>query len=133
MRIVLDTNVLVSGLLNPVGSPGRILDLVLDGKITVLYDDRILGEYQEVLARPELPISPDQVQPVLNYLRLAGERVNALPLPQEALPDPDDFPFAEAALTGKAEALVTGNRKHFMNLAAIEKIVLSPQELLKLF
>ncbi len=56
MRIVVDTNVLVSGLLNPYGSPGRILDLVLSGRIQVLYDDRILEEYQDVLARPQLAI-----------------------------------------------------------------------------
>lgn len=54
MRIVLDTNVLVSGLLNPHGSPGRLLDHFLAGDITLLVDDRILAEYGEVLRRPHL-------------------------------------------------------------------------------
>lgn len=130
MRIVLDTNVLVSGLLNPAGPPGRILDLILDGRIQVLYDDRILGEYQEVLARPELPVDPDQAQAILSYLRLSGERATALPLPETALPDADDLPFAELAITAKAEALVSGNRRHFEGLQALQGILVSPQEFL---
>ena len=60
MRIVLDTNVLVSGLLNPNGTPGRILDLILGRYLTLLYDDRIIGEYSDVLARPQLDIAEHQ-------------------------------------------------------------------------
>ena len=48
--VVLDTNVLVSGLLNPNGSPGKILDLIIGNHIQIAYDDRILGEYEEVLS-----------------------------------------------------------------------------------
>jgi predicted nucleic acid-binding protein len=44
LRIVLDTNVLVSGLLSPHGPPGRIFDLLLGGKLTLVFDDRLLAE-----------------------------------------------------------------------------------------
>jgi len=133
MRIVLDTNVLVSGSLNPNGAPGRILDLILDGKIQLLYDDRILGEYQEVLLRPELSIQPGHVQAILSYLRLAGKRVSAMPLFIDILPDQDDLPCIEVAITGEAEAIVTGNRKHFVAVPSVEGKIYSPQEFLKLF
>jgi len=56
LTVVLDTNVLVSSLLSQKSWPAKILNLILDDHIQVAYDDRILGEYEEVLARPELRI-----------------------------------------------------------------------------
>ena len=131
MRIVLDTNVLVSGLLNPDGPPGRIVDLILDGRLQVLYDDRILGEYLDVLERPRLAILPEQARAIITYLRLAGERITAQPLPTSTLPDPDDLMFAEIAITGKADALVSGNIRHYSGLDQYGVRVLSPLELLQ--
>jgi putative PIN family toxin of toxin-antitoxin system len=131
MRIVLDTNVLVSGLHNPDGAPGRIVDLVMGGKVQLLYDDRILGEYLDVLARPELDIEPSLAQAVVGYIRLAGERVTALPLPADTLPDPDDLPFAEVAVSGAADALVTGNAKHFAKWKEQGNSILSPAQFLE--
>jgi putative PIN family toxin of toxin-antitoxin system len=133
MRIVLDTNVLVSGLYNPYGPPGRIIDLILSGQIKVLYDDRVLEEYRDVLARPQLAIDATVAQSIISYLRLAGERIAALPLPEDALSDVDDLPFAEVALSGRADALVTGNVKHFAAMADREVKVLSPARLLEQF
>ena len=126
MRIVLDTNVLVSGLHNPDGTPGRIIDLVLDNKIKVLYDDRILSEYLDVLPRPALAIQPEQARAVVDYIRLSGERIAAMPLPKNIFPDIDDMAFAEVAITGEADALVTGNARHFINLKARGLTVLAP-------
>jgi len=113
MRIVLDTNVLVSGLLNPDGAPGRVVDLILGGLHHVLYDDRIIAEYLDVLARPQLKISHDLAKAVIGYIRLSGERVTAIPLPEDALPDPEDVAFLEVAISGEADILVTGNARHF--------------------
>ena len=48
---VLDTNVLVSGLLNPSGHPGRLIDAVLSGHLLLAIDDRIFAEYSKVLKR----------------------------------------------------------------------------------
>jgi putative PIN family toxin of toxin-antitoxin system len=133
MRIVLDTNVLVSGLHNPDGTPGQIIDLILDGKTKVLYDDRILGEYLDVLPRPALAIQPEQAQAVVEFIRLTGERITAMPLPKNTSTDLDDIAFAEVAITGKADALVTGNARHFVNLKARGLVVLSPANSLEKF
>jgi putative PIN family toxin of toxin-antitoxin system len=129
MRIVLDTNVLVSGLLNPDGPPGRIIDLILDRHLVLLYDDRIIGEYLDVLARPQLDISQDRTTAILNFFRLAGEQIIAYPLKADLLPDKDDLPFAEVGISGKADTLVTGNTKHFKTLMK-DMTVLSPAELI---
>ena len=131
MRIVLDTNVLVSGLHNPNGAPGRIVDLILGAHIQVLYDDRILAEYLNVLARPQLAIEPSLAQAVVGIIRLSGEQVIALPLDKDTLPDPDDLPFAEVAITGEADMLVTGNMKHFSRLKERGMTVLSPAQCLE--
>jgi len=64
MRVVLDTNVFVSGLLRPDGVPGQIVDYLLSGAFVVLYDDRTLGEYREVLARPRLGIPQEDAMAV---------------------------------------------------------------------
>src|SRR5512140_1181254 len=108
MRIVPDTNVLVSGLLNPHGAPGRIVEAMLSGAFTVLYDDRTLSEYAEVLQRPVFGLRGSEVEVVLEFVEFAGERISALPTAL-VLPDATDLPFLEVAISGNADALITGN------------------------
>ena len=132
MRIVLDTNVLVSGLLNPDGAPGRLLDLILGSRVQILYDDRILGEYSDVLARPQFGFRQELTDAIMGYLRLSGEGVTASPLPAGTLPDPDDTPFAEVAISGSADALVSGNQRHFTDFETQGVRVLAPDAMLTL-
>jgi uncharacterized protein len=112
VRIVLDTNVLVSGLLSPMGPPGRIVDLIAAERLTVLFDDRVVNEYRDVLARPRLRIEPAEATAVLDLIVHTGHYVPAAPIDVE-LPDPDDVPFLEIAVAAAADALVTGNERHF--------------------
>ena len=113
MITVLYTNVLVSGLINPKGSPGRIVDLLCAGSLRLAVDDRILAEYSEVLHRPSLAayFTVSETSHILEYLTGNSERVLATRhIPN--LPDPEDAPFLEVALTAGVP-LVTGNLKHF--------------------
>jgi putative PIN family toxin of toxin-antitoxin system len=112
LRIVLDTNVLVSGLLNPEGNPGRVLDLFLAGEITLLVDDRILAEYRAVLPRPKFGFDAGDIVDVIDQIEAESVRVMASPL-GISLPDETDLPFLEVALAGEAQTLVTGNARHF--------------------
>lgn len=112
MKIVLDTNILVSALLTPFGPPARILDLVLVGDLTPVFDDRVLAEYRQVLARERFGFDPGDVADLLRYFKAEGEHVTARPV-AVTLPDPDDVPFLEAALTAQADALITGNLRHY--------------------
>ena len=75
MSIVLDTNVLVSGLLRRSGPPGRIVDLVVTGQVRVTLDARIFSEYCDVLLRPEFGFSRAGVLDLVDFLWLASERV----------------------------------------------------------
>lgn len=133
MRIVLDTNVLVSALPSPHGTPARILDLVISGAVVLLFDDRVLAEYRDVLARPKLRIAPAESAFLLDFIETEGVLVSAPPLPLD-LPDPDDLPFVEVAVAAAAGALVTGNTRHFAAAARTISIpILSPAEFIELW
>lgn len=112
MRIVLDTNVLVSALLSPNGAPASILQLVLAGRVVLCFDARILSEYREVLRRAKFDFGMNLVDEFLDFLESEGELVASVPLPL-SLPDPDDAMFLEVAAAGSADYVVTGNVKHF--------------------
>ena len=123
MRIVLDTNVLISGVLNPHGAPGLILNAVLNKAVTLLLDDRILFEYREVLLRPKFRFPIDYIQSLLEFLEYESTYIIAGPS-SALVPDSDDIPFYEVAISGRADYLVTGNDKHFPP----EQLIVSPRE-----
>ena len=129
MRVVLDTNVLVSGLLSPHGRPATVVDLVASGAHRVCFDGRILAEYRDVLTRPRLALSRESVETVLARLAHNGLRLVATPLRIE-LPDPDDQPFLEVAVAARADYLITGNRKHFPAELCPGIAVVNPREFL---
>lgn len=133
MRVVVDTNIVVSGLLSPAGPPGRIVDLLLSGHVVALYDDRILLEYREVVARPRLRVDPALAGAVLDWIEANGILVSAPPLAIE-LPDPDDLAFIEVAVAGDAAALVTGNGRHFAPAQPfLSAPILSPADFIALW
>jgi uncharacterized protein len=132
MRVVVDTNVLVSGVMNPHGSPGRVVDAIVSQTIRVLYDDRILLEYRAVLLRPFFGFRPSDVNALVEFIRSSGEHITAGPI-DLILPDPTDLPFLEVAIAGAAEALVTGNLRHFQPVRGRQSVkVVPPVELLRL-
>jgi putative PIN family toxin of toxin-antitoxin system len=131
MRVVLDTNVLVSGLLNPHGAPGRIVEFTLADAFVVLYDDRIFNEYRDVLSRPELGIEGGHLETILDYIMREGEYLSPASL-HVFLPDPTDLPFLEVAVSGRADALVTGNARHFKSTRGRPSVnVCSPADFLR--
>ena len=132
MKIVLDTNVLVSGLLQPFGPSGQIVRLVASGELVLYHDPRILAEYQEVLLREKFGFDPARVEILLEEIRERGIPVAARPLAIR-LPDGDDEPFLEVALAGGAQCLVTGNAKHYPAKARSGVEVLSPRSFIELY
>ena len=108
----MDTNVLVSAFLHPQRRPAHVLERILKGEVTILIDERILKEYHDVLLRPKFEFPQQAKTEMLSYFLLEGERV--LPEPLDlVLPDLDDQPFLEVAVSGAANALVAGNKRHF--------------------
>jgi len=112
ITLVMDTNVLISGLLSPHSHSARLVGLVAEGLIRVAFDERILAEYREVLARPKFPFQPAQIEALLTQIEEEGLKITPLPIATR-LPDSDDLPFLEVALSAKVDFLVTGNKKHY--------------------
>lgn len=116
IRAVIDTNVLVSGLLSPAGNEALILLTVHQGFLRPCASAEIIAEYAEVLARPKFAFPPDEIAAIIAMFREKGELV----IPQGSAPrlsDPDDAKFLHCAMTARAEYLVTGNKRHFPQAA----------------
>jgi putative PIN family toxin of toxin-antitoxin system len=106
MKIILDTNVPVSGLLQSHGGPGRILAFALSEALVVCQDEQILAEYDEVLARPRFKSNPHRDAEVLAKLQPDGLRIQANHEPL-GLPNRNDEPFLVAARAAAVDYSVT--------------------------
>jgi len=132
VRVVVDTNVLVAGLLSPFGRPGEIVRMIAAGSLSLLYDARIMTEYIQVLKRPKFSFSSEHIEALLDQVKAGGVIVAADPL-SVRLPDEEDEAFLEVALAGHAECLITGNLKHFPSAARRSMQVLTPTEFLDFY
>ena len=128
MKVVLDTNVIVSALINPYGAPAAILGLILEEKIELCYDMRILVEYRDVLMRPKFGFVQTEIDGLLEYIKEIGSLYIATNT-SIRLKDPDDSPFLEVAVVSGADFLITGNIKHFPRKTKTQSVV-TPKEFL---
>jgi len=130
LRLVIDTNVVISAALKPEGLQ-RTTFLLAITKPARLYVSRpILDEYAEVLSRPELKIRKGLRQQLLQLIKNRGNLV----VPSRRLEvsgDPDDNRFLECADAARADYLVTGNLRHFPRFWKKTKII-TPREFIGL-
>ena len=112
MRAVVDTGVLVSALLRLQGIPGEVLRALREGRFILLYSTPILVEIIDVLGRDPFRVKyhlrPIDIHALIQLIRLRGELI----VPErsvEVCRDPKDDKFLEAALAGRAEAIVSGD------------------------
>jgi putative PIN family toxin of toxin-antitoxin system len=112
MRAVIDTGVLVSGLIRPRGTTGEVLFALRDGKFTVLYSNETIMEIIDVLGRDKFRLKyhilTDDISALINLIRLQGEVV----IPKQRVADcrdPKDNKFLDIALAGDADCLVSGD------------------------
>jgi putative PIN family toxin of toxin-antitoxin system len=112
MKIVLDTNIIVSAFINPKGAPGEILSLVLSKKLTLCYDNRIFLEYTEVLKKSKFNFDTILIDAFLDFIKENGEYILAEPKNIQ-FDDEDDRAFYEVYKSSDANYIITGNKKHF--------------------
>lgn len=113
---VIDTNVLVSALLNIDSNPGSVLLSVFNGKTIPLLNPEILTEYREVLARKKFKFPVETVDVVLKRLAVSCLNVSASSENYPEVSDPKDRCFYAVTMTGietEDALLVTGNIRHF--------------------
>ena len=126
LKVVLDTNVLVSALWTPAGNASAIINLVLTDKIIPCFDQSILNEYRAVLFRPRLSFSAGMADELLDEITGRGLLVVALPS-TITLPDESDRKFYDTAGYCKAY-LITGNIRHYPN----DPLIVSPARFIEI-
>ena len=132
MNIVLDTNILVAGLLSPFGACGEIVLMVSSGELTLSFNARILAEYDEILRRPKFNFENEKVKVLLDYIVHTRQTVASSPL-VNSLPDPDDETFLATAMASQAACLITGNQSHFPAELCHGTVIYSPREFLTFY
>lgn len=112
MRVVIDTNVLVSAVIRPQGIPGEVLHQLRERRFELLMSRATLDELVNVLFRPRLRtkyrLTDNTLRPILKLLFLRSVMLQ----PQEKVTvcrDPKDDVYLELAIAGKADYIVTGD------------------------
>jgi putative PIN family toxin of toxin-antitoxin system len=123
LRLVIDTNILVSAALKPDGLQRTVLVLAMTKPARLYVTKAILAEYREVLARPEFKIRRGLRQQLLQLIKNHAQLVNPARALQVAK-DPDDNKFLECA-DARADYLITGNQRHFPKFWKKTKIITS--------
>ena len=122
IRVVLDTNIIVSALLQPLGPSAQIFVMSLGGSIELCVSGNVYAEYEEVIARPRLKRSTEVVAATLQSIRQKGFWVRPIENVKACL-DPDDDIFLECAQAADADYVVTGNLKDFPTVWKSTRIV----------
>ena len=124
LRLVVDTNIVVSAALKPDGLQRTVLLLATTKPARLYVSNAILTEYQAVLSRPEFQIRKGLRQQLLDLIRKRAHLVNPVRAIQVAN-DPEDDKFIECADAARADYLVTGNVRHFPKFWKNTKVVTS--------
>ncbi len=109
-RIVVDTNVLLSGIFYEKGNESQILGLVLDDNAILLAGLDTLEELREALARPKFKLTPIESLAIFQIILSKSEILLNIREAAEKCRDRDDQKFLDLANTGSADYLVTGDR-----------------------
>ena len=132
VRIVLDTNVLISGIFFA-GPPYEILKAWRDGNLRILLSPAILEEYRRVMNELGSQFKDVDLAPFLDLLTLHSEIVLAPLMPPVIKDDPSDDRFLECAVAGKATCIVSGD-KHLLRLSGFRGIrILTPRNFIQMY
>lgn len=136
MRVILDANVFISGLLSRQGPPGQILDAWLGGQFSLFVSPPIVAEIQRVLAYPRIRerLGPGQADQLTALLFAAAEWVEGRFVLDVLTQDPSDNVYLACAVEAQADFLVTGNLAHYLEVGnpfqGVE--ILTPRQFLKI-
>ena len=131
LRVVLDTNVLVSGLAYPGSVPGRIVSTWRDGGLDVVLSRYILDELSRVLPRLErIHMTPAEIRDLVDSLLFIADVVEPDGVPDAKLRDPADQAVLLTLAASKADYLITGDRDLLALAGRLPFSILSPAEFL---
>jgi putative PIN family toxin of toxin-antitoxin system len=129
LRLVIDTNILVSAALKSDGLQRTLFLLAITKPASLYITEAILAEYRVVLSRPELKIRKGLRQQFLDLVENRA-RIVIPSRPLHVAKDPDDDKFLECADAARADYLVTGNQRHFPKFWKKTKVITSREFIL---
>lgn len=127
MKIVLDTNVLISGIFFS-GPPSIIIQAWRNSKIKIILSKEILEEYQRVAEELSSKFSAVDIDRIIELLTIYGEVFETKDISVSVCEDPDDNKFIECAIASSSKLIVSGD-KHLLNITGYQGIsVLKPKD-----
>lgn len=132
MRVILDTNVFISGVFFG-GPPYRILQGWRDGRVKLVLSPEILDEYRRVAGALKTQFPVVDLATVLELLMVAAEMHQAVPLPEAVCADPDDDKFLACALASGSRVVVSGD-KHLLDVNGYKGVeILTPRQFVDMY
>ena len=127
MKIVLDTNVFISGIFFS-GPPAQILKAWKEQKIQIVLSREILDEYQRVAGELSAKFPSVDIEPIIELLTIYGEVVETAEISVTVCEHPDDNMFLECAIASNCKIIVSGDN-HLLKISGYQGIdVLKPRE-----
>ena len=127
MKVVLDTNVLISGIFFS-GPPHQILNAWRDGKVQLAVSQEILSEYWRVGEALAEEFPAIDLRPILDLVTIEAELYVAKDLPEPLCSDPDDDKFLACAIASSSKIIISGD-KHLLKVSGYQDIeILKPRE-----
>ena len=132
MKVVIDTNVLVSALKSRRGASNRLISLLPSDSFSIAISVPLLFEYEDVLKRGNLPleITQEDISDFIDFLCHIGIRQDIFFLWRPFLPDPSDDLVLEVAVAGGCNAIITYNKRHFRDIEQFGLRALDSKEFL---
>ncbi len=134
MKIILDTNILISALRSKIGASYKVLSLIQSGKFQTVVSVPLVFEYEEVALREakNFSVTIEEVNDIIDYLCAMSEQREIFFLWRPFLPDPYDDAILELAVESQAEYIVTYNKRDFVGSEQFGVSIISPKEFLKI-
>ena len=127
MKIILDTNVIVSGIFFS-GPPYEILNAWRNGKFKIVVSQETLLEYQRITEKLNQKFPMINIQPIIDLLTVKADLVIGPELPIQISKDPGDDKFISCALASNSKIIITGD-KHLLNVNGYEGLeIIRPRE-----
>ena len=132
MRIILDTNVLISGIFFS-GPPYQILQAWRDSNISIILSQEIFDEYRRVAETLSSQFNEISIDDILNLIAINADFFQPIELSQSICDDPDDDKFIACAIASNVKIIVTGD-KHLLKVTGFKGIeIITPKQFIELY
>ncbi len=129
LRVVFDTNILISAFATPKGVAGKVYDAWVEGKCILVTSEYILNEFARI-AKNKLKFQEREILPVVNFIAQDANLVHPLPFSNTKI-EPNDWPILGTALAGQADFLITGDKKILGFNEVLKSEIITPAKFLE--